>query len=177
MKTSIIWTTAGIAAIGFGVPAYAAISSPGPLPAFNPPAIVTTDDSTSSTSPTETTITVGATPQSVPTISVEDRSDDSTVTSVEDISGNCDEAEHATDDRCTGVDGSDDTTVSTPDSVEDVSGNCDEAEHAGDPACGGTGTVTSVDDNPHTSTSVDDNGGGSGRGGNDDGGHGGSNDG
>jgi hypothetical protein len=61
----------------------------------------------------------------------------------EDISGPCDEAEHANDPRCTGVivqgnaGGQAQTRV-------DVSGPCDEAEHANDPRC--TGQPGRVDD-------------------------------
>jgi hypothetical protein len=56
----------------------------------------------------------------------------------EDISGPCDEAEHANDPRCTGqataprVD--DDAPAANG---VDISGPCDEAEHANDPRCTG----------------------------------------
>jgi hypothetical protein len=55
-----------------------------------------------------------------------------------DISGPCDEAEHANDPRCTGA-GVDPTPEDSPsvDADEDISGPCDEAEHANDPRCTG----------------------------------------
>ncbi len=72
----------------------------------------------------------------------------STVPGGLDISGNCDEAEHANDPGCLGVNpvpttvpgGGSVTTVPTGSSTtvpggEDISGNCDEAEHANDPEC------------------------------------------
>jgi hypothetical protein len=54
-----------------------------------------------------------------------------------DISGPCDEAEHANDPRCTGVTvpGVDDN--GDDDGPGDISGPCDEAEHANDPRCTG----------------------------------------
>ena len=80
-----------------------------------------------------------------------------------DISGPCDEAEHANDPRCAGgaaaADdgrgrdhpeddgvGEDDATGTAPVSGVDVSGPCDEAEHAGDPRCTGAATVVGDDD-------------------------------
>ena len=55
-----------------------------------------------------------------------------------DISGPCDEAEHANDPRCTGAQAPaprvDDDAPATG---VDISGPCDEAEHANDPRCTG----------------------------------------
>ena len=179
MKKSLIWTTAGIAAVGFGVPAYAAISSPHEVKQIAPTPVVTvptTEDSATVTSLDDSKVTVVSTPATLPTISL---TVNSTSNSVEDVSGNCDEAEHANDAACAGTATSVDDDA-TPNSVEDVSGNCDEAEHANDAACVGGGTPvdksthTSVDDNPHTS--VDDSsghGGSGGSGGADDSSHGG----
>ena len=80
-----------------------------------------------------------------------------TTTSAEDVSGPCDEPEHATDPRCTGDEtaadgrGGDDqepvvvpavTTAGTTTDADDVSGPCDEPEHATDPRCTGAGTTT-----------------------------------
>jgi hypothetical protein len=62
----------------------------------------------------------------------------------EDVSGPCDEAEHANDPRCTGA-ATPPTTGGGDDGVEageDVSGPCDEAEHANDPRCTGTPGTT-----------------------------------
>ena len=179
MKKSVIWTTAGIAAVGFGVPAYAAISSPHEVKQIAPTPVVTvptTEDSATVTSLDDSKVTVVSTPATLPTISL---TVNSTSNSVEDVSGNCDEAEHANDAACAGTATSVDDDA-TSNSVEDVSGNCDEAEHANDAACVGGGTPvdnsthTSVDDNPHTS--VDDSsghGGSGGSGGADDSSHGG----
>ena len=50
-----------------------------------------------------------------------------------DVSGPCDEAEHANDPRCTGTSG----PAGSRDGRRDVSGPCDEAEHANDPRCTG----------------------------------------
>jgi hypothetical protein len=78
----------------------------------------------------------------------------------EDISGPCDEAEHANDPRCDGVSSpapapAPPAAATTTDEAEDISGPCDEAEHANDPRC--TGGADAGDDNS-----------GRGRGGDDD---------
>ena len=179
MKKSAIWTTAGIAAVGFGVPAYAAVSSPHEVKQIAPTPVVTvptTEASATVTSLDDSKVTVVSAPASLPTISL---AVNSTSNSVEDVSGNCDEAEHANDAACAGTATSVDDDA-TPNSVEDVSGNCDEAEHANDAACVGGGTPvdksthTSVDDNPHTSVDDSSGHGGSGSsGGADDSSHGG----
>jgi hypothetical protein len=67
-----------------------------------------------------------------------------------DISGPCDEAEHANDPECTGVIVPTDDVTPTPDDdrrfdddgVGDISGPCDEAEHANVSEC----TGAAVDD-------------------------------
>jgi hypothetical protein len=58
-----------------------------------------------------------------------------------DISGPCDEAEHANDPRCAGVRA---PTPSAGGGV-DISGPCDEAEHANDPRCTSAGGAGRVD--------------------------------
>ncbi len=68
-----------------------------------------------------------------------------------DISGPCDEAEHAGDPRCGGVVGG---TTTTPAPGVDISGPCDEAEHAGDPRC--TGVTPRVEDNNRQDRHGDD---------------------
>ena len=147
MKKSAIWTTAGIAAVGFGVPAYASVSSPHEVKQIAPTPVVTvptTEDSATVTSLDDSKVTVVSTPASLPTISL---TVNSTSNSVEDVSGNCDEAEHANDAACAGG--------ATP---------VDNSTH------------TSVDDNPHTSvddSSGNGGSGGSGSGGADDSSHGG----
>jgi hypothetical protein len=73
-----------------------------------------------------------------------------------DISGPCDEVEHANDPRCTGG------TATTParaddrrEPGEDLRGPCDEAEHANDPRCIG-GTAATDDDRSGPSGTDDD---------------------
>jgi hypothetical protein len=56
---------------------------------------------------------------------------------VQDVKGPCDEAEHANDPQCAGVQVREDRNVG--EAGEDVSGPCDEAEHANDPRCSGAG--------------------------------------
>ena len=77
------------------------------------------------------------------TTTVEDnptRTDDDAQTGV-DISGPCDEAEHANDPRCVGqAPAQQGTTQTAPTPGVDISGPCDEAEHAGDPRCTGAAT-------------------------------------
>ena len=66
-----------------------------------------------------------------------------------DISGPCDEAEHANDPRCTGVQvpgDDDDREVADDDGPGDISGPCDEAEHANDPRCTGVQVAGDDDD-------------------------------
>ena len=163
MKKSLIWTAAGIAAVGFGVPAFAAQGD------SHRPA------TPASVSVAVTTATV-ADDKGVDAVTI------STPNSVEDVRGNCDEAEHANDAACTGVTASsvsDDATENsvedaTENSVEDVSGNCDEAEHANDAACTGQATTVSVDDNSRAGGVEDNSGHGSddsGRGTDDSGRH------
>ena len=96
----------------------------------------------------------------------------------EDVSGPCDEAEHANDPRCAGAAGAvagttavtttaAATTTTGREAGEDVSGPCDEAEHANDPRC--TGAATSTDDRGRDDGATDDRSGSdSGRGGGDD---------
>jgi hypothetical protein len=89
-----------------------------------------------------------------------ERSEVTTVTSTsagEDVSGPCDEAEHADDPRCAGVSVA---TGAADASGEDVSGPCDEAEHADDPRCtGSTGDDATVGDDREDNSgsgSIDD---------------------
>jgi hypothetical protein len=74
-----------------------------------------------------------------------DRREDDAPAGGVDVSGPCDEAEHANDPRCTG------TTAPVPAQPQgdvDISGPCDEAEHANDPRCTG-GTPRVEDDQRH----------------------------
>jgi len=79
-----------------------------------------------------------------------------------DISGPCDEAEHANDPRCAGV-----TVPRAAAGVGgvDISGPCDEAEHVNDPRCTGAAGARSDNSGPGSAHS--------GRGSGDDGGEGG----
>ncbi len=94
MKKSLIWTTAGIAAIGFGVPAFAAHNDDAPRPVL-PAQVITVTTPAYAATPTNSIDSSSVTTPSTP------RSSTSTPDSVEDISGPCDEAEHVNDPRCT----------------------------------------------------------------------------
>ena len=99
-----------------------------------------------------------------------------------DISGPCDEAEHANDPRCDGIDVPNASSSASPspsnDPIDalgrDISGPCDEAEHVNDPRCTGADDDDRDDDNsgPGSSNSGSDNSGP----GSDDSGHDGSDD-
>jgi hypothetical protein len=90
-----------------------------------------------------------------------------------DISGRCDEPEHANDPQCVGVSPTSTSTTPTtaqPDPAsppaaqprreagEDVRGPCDEAEHANDPRCTGVSPSTTVrdDDDDAAEDAADD---------------------
>jgi hypothetical protein len=100
--------------------------------------------------------------------------DDDGVRNGVDISGPCDEAEHANDPRCNGqapAQGGDQVR----EQGEDISGPCDEAEHANDPRCTGAGDGRVDNSGPGSSHSGrgddgddDDDHSGHGRGGDDD---------
>ena len=88
---------------------------------------------------TALTLALGGNGGSTPTFATQ-------TTPTADISGPCDEVEHANDPRCTGG------TATTParaddrrEPGEDVRGPCDEAEHANDPRCIG-GAAAEDDD-------------------------------
>ena len=114
-----------------------------------------------------------------------------------DVKGPCDEAEHANDPRCAGAQipedsraddqgedangdrgrgrdhAEDDAVVGDDNGVgEDISGPCDEAEHANDPRCtgaGGAGEAPSgIEDNSGPGSSHDQGDDNSGHGGGDD---------
>jgi hypothetical protein len=64
----------------------------------------------------------------------------------DDVSGPCDEAEHAGDPRCTGQAAPPRLDDNAPaQGGVDISGPCDEAEHAGDPRCTGAPAGNRVD--------------------------------
>ena len=77
-----------------------------------------------------------------------ERADDDAQNGV-DISGPCDEAEHANDPRCAGQAPATGGNAPAPATGGvDISGPCDEAEHANDPRCTGAPAGGRVDDNP-----------------------------
>ena len=127
MKKSLIWTTAGIAAVGFGVPAFAA-KNDAPRPVA-PAAVITVAKTPDIPASVAAPVNVAVTPVSVEDnpVSHDATDDDATENSVEDATENS-------------VD--DDATENT---MEDVSGNCDEAEHANDATCTATGAVSTND--------------------------------
>jgi hypothetical protein len=149
VKKSMVWTTAAIAAVGFGVPAFAAISGPVHVKQIAPTPVVSVD------APDWTTAIVDDTSTSVPVASIP------TISLTVDSSSTTDISVDATD-------------TSAPDNSEDVSGNCDEAEHANDANCTGGGNDDNSgpgsDDSGHGS---DNSGHGDGGSGGDDSGHGG----
>jgi len=133
MKKSLIWTTAGIAVIGISGPVFAAhraddrpvVSTPASTvvasttPASNsvqPVTVNSVEDRTSNSVTDDSVTDDSVTSSSVDDNGVDDNGvDDNTVTTVEDISGPCDEAEHANDPSCTGVAGTDDSATSSTD--------------------------------------------------------------
>ena len=186
MKKSLIWTAVGVAVIGIGVPAYAAVQTTKPLPSIT--TVKTTvedvkgncDEAEHANDPRCATVAAPATPVTQPTrpnVSVED----STHNSIDDngvdaTTNSIDDDDTATHDA--GDDNGVDVTTnsiddSTSNSVEDISGPCDEAEHANDPRCtgGAAAPAASVDDNSGQGGGADDSGHHSGG---DDSGHGGS---
>lgn len=111
-----------------------------------------------------------------------------------DISGPCDEAEHANDPRCTGVHAPPSAPAPPTGGGVDISGPCDEAEHAHDPRCTGVGAAADAgrvdnsgpgsvnsgrgddDFDDHGGDDFDDDSSGSGHGGGGNSGHGGGDD-
>ncbi|MGH9276232.1 MAG: hypothetical protein ACRDZU_16430 [Acidimicrobiales bacterium] len=89
--------------------------------------------------------------------------------SADDLSGPCDEAEHANDPRCAGAPATQttapSTTVAGAGAGVDISGPCDEAEHANDPRC--TGSVVTDDNSGPGSGDDSDDSSGPGHGGDD----------
>ncbi len=137
MKKSLIWTTAGIAAVGFGVPAFAA-QGDAPRPVA-PAQVVTMPTPATAAAAVMVPATVASTPTSV----------EDTLDATENSESTEVEADDATENSA------DDATEN---STEDVSGNCDEAEHASDPSCTTAGA---------SNTDNGNNDANSGRGGND----------
>lgn len=105
---------------------------------------------TTSTGSTSTTSTTSGAAQS------NSVSTGSTSSTGVDISGPCDEAEHANDPRCAGISVTRSSTSSTLTTGVDISGPCDEVEHVNDPRC----TGTSINDR----SGSDDDSSGQGRG-------------
>jgi len=157
MKKSLIWITAGVATVGFAVPAFAARGDSPEHVVVPSQVTVTTATPTVATSNTVTSATaatVASTDDNARHDANDDNGVDNTVTS-----NSIDDDDDATDDN-----GVDDATTN---SVEDISGPCDEAEHATDPAC--TGVAASSTDDNGANDANDDNSAHSG--GSDDSGH------
>ena len=150
MKKSLIWITAGVATVGFAVPAFAAHGS---APRHDDPAVVTLA-SVATTTANSVQPTIATTTALGDTATQNSFDDNATQNSVEDNA-----TQNSVDDNAT------DNSVddATENSVEDVSGPCDEAEHANDPRCTNVSPTVTDDNSGH--------GGGS-----DDSGHGGSDD-
>jgi hypothetical protein len=76
VKKSIIWATAGLAIIGFGVPAYAAISSAHPRPTIAPASAVVVNSPDATTPSTHDSVSIPAvgTAAVQPSITVDDNS-------------------------------------------------------------------------------------------------------
>src|SRR5688572_14410159 len=106
-----LFAATAVAALGVGVPAAIALTDAPERPRLEPAAV--------------TAVPPPVAPASTGSVEIGD-----------DISGPCDEAEHANDPECTGVAV---TSASNDDDDEagDISGPCDEAEHADDPECAG----------------------------------------
>jgi hypothetical protein len=90
-----------------------------------------------------------------------------------DISGPCDEAEHANDPRCGGQAPA---TQAPAQTGVDISGPCDEAEHANDPRCTGAPTGRVDNSGPGSLNSGRDDDADDDHGGEDRSGHGGGDD-
>ena len=131
LLNKVILALAVVLAIGVGVAVAAAITS---------------------TSSAGTRTTDGATPIGGTSSTLED-STAPAQTGTGDVSGPCDEAEHANDPQCSGA-----QTTEDNDDVAgvDMSGPCDEAEHADDPRC--TGAQTRGDDDENNSGSSENSG-------------------
>ncbi len=149
MKRSLIWTTAGAAVIGFGVPAYAAVQTSNPQPSNNTvqnnveDISGPCDEAEHADDPRCASVTV-ATQGTQPSTSVDDSVTDSSVTD-----------NSVTDNSVTDNSVDDSVTDNTTDnSVDDISGPCDEAEHANDPRC--TGAAADSDDNSGPGRGDDD---------------------
>ncbi len=125
MKKSLIWITAGIATVGFAVPAFAAR---GDSPEHIAPAPVTVVTAAPTMATSNTVSAAVATVASADDNIAHDATDDNGIDNT---------TSNSVDDN-----GLDDTTTN---SVEDISGPCDEAEHATDPTCTGA-TAASTDD-------------------------------
>jgi hypothetical protein len=101
-----------------------------------------------------------------------ERADDDAQNGV-DISGPCDEAEHANDPRCGGQAPANEAPAQ---GGVDISGPCDEAEHANDPRCTGAPTGRVDNSGPGSVNSGRDDDADDDHGGEDRSGHGGGDD-
>lgn len=204
MNRHLIWIIGGASVLGLGVPALAAARSAGTPEDNGVPGEVrgNCDEAEHAGDPNclaivgagspTITVTVPSTVPNTVTVPTTAATNDAAnmppaptvpTTSIEDISGPCDELEHATDPRCTGVagaTGSDDDHDDIDDDHSGVSGSHDGVDDDGDDDHSGRGhddSVDDVDDDHSGPGGGDDRSGGSGHDGSDDhSGHGGGDD-
>jgi hypothetical protein len=148
MKKSLIWITAGIATVGFAVPAFAARGDSPEHIAPAPVTVATAPTMARSNTVNSTVATVASADDNIAHDATDDNGignatsnsvddngvDDATKNSVEDLSGPCDEAEHATDPTCTGVTSPSTDGTAAHDATDDNSahsGGSDDSGHKG----------------------------------------------
>ena len=113
---------AGMIATG-GYGAATGIDDSAPARTVSLPGATTADTTTADTATTADTRTVAATTDD---IVVGNAPAPAVTTSTEDVSGPCDEGEHANDQRCTGDDGGDDDRSGSNEGSDDDSADSDE---------------------------------------------------
>jgi len=202
MNRHLIWIIGGASVLGLGVPALAAARSAGTPEDNGVPGEVrgNCDEAehagdpdclaiVGAGSPT-ITVTVPSTVPNTVTVPTTAATNDAAnmppaptvpTTTIEDISGPCDELEHATDPQCTGVNGatgSDDDHDDIDDDHSGQSGHDDDGVDDDHSGRGHDGSADGVDDDDHSGPGGgDDRSGGSGHDGSDDNsGHGGGDD-
>ncbi len=147
MKKSLIYIAAGIAAVGFAVPAFAAHGDTPEhiVPSQTPVSQVTVASipNTITTTPTSNSQSIDNAPPRTPWRTSAVRATRPSTPTIPRCTG---VAVASTDDNAT-TNSVDDNATSN--SVEDISGPCDEAEHANDPRCTGATASAGADDSGH----------------------------